>query len=569
MAVRGGDQRGGHRRRVTRVGGGMGVGRRVGGEPRRGLLELAGARPRPGHCARQEEVGEPERFEVGQHVDDHVIDPHAALPGREPRRDGDLGVQGAAASVQHGESGGFAGGQVEFVPHHRAPGEGEGVEDGDGVLRRRVDLLDVARPPAAEERERPAADVVAELAHVLEAREHLAVDRVDGAAADGVVRVVQEQEPPRLAQQGVLVATARPPRQRGERFGVLLERGLTRLVLALQVEAGREDAGQDVLVAAAAELALEPLQPGGGAAGLRHELLHIALHELDLGERLGGPPEHLGQVRLREQVIGAVEEDEGAAGRVRCQAAVHALERGPEPFGQVGDLVALHTVESGTEVAHGAVIVVRVRQLPVNVTERRGARVRADEVGGEDLRLAVCRDPDELATEPLALVAEAALEDDGRKAEAVCEEGELGDVPERVRRVADGQRVAEAPAHPAPDQQVAYQRLRAHEELVRQHVPGSDAQAPGLDVAAEVALALGPQGEVVLEHRRLTVEREAAVGGVVEEVEGGVDDVHEPRLEDLERLVPLAVPVRVGDHEGGEAALRRGHGRQLESLCTR
>ena len=62
------------------------------------------------------------------------------------------------------------------------------------------------------------------------------------------------------------------------------------------------------------------------------------------------------------------------------------------------------------------------------------------------------------------------------------------------------------------------------------------------------ALGLGPDLEVVVEHRGLAVEQEAGVRRVgFEQVEQVVEQVHEPQAERLERRVPLAVPVRVGD----------------------
>ena len=61
---------------------------------------------------------------------------------------------------------------------------------------------------------------------------------------------------------------------------------------------------------------------------------------------------------------------------------------------------------------------------------------------------------------------------------------------------------------------------------------------------------LGPQLDVVLEDDRLAVERERRERLVaLEDVEYRVDDGAEAEAEDLERDVPLAVPVRVRNDE--------------------
>src|SRR5439155_6529503 len=72
--------------------------------------------------------------------------------------------------------------------------------------------------------------------------------------------------------------------------------------------------------------------------------------------------------------------------------------------------------------------------------------------------------------------------------------------------------------------------------------------------------------DVVLEHDRLTVERERRERRVaLERVENAVDDRPEPQPEHLERDVPLAVPVGVGDDEVTEIG-GGGHGYD-RSVC--
>ena len=59
-----------------------------------------------------------------------------------------------------------------------------------------------------------------------------------------------------------------------------------------------------------------------------------------------------------------------------------------------------------------------------------------------------------------------------------------------------------------------------------------------------------PYLQVVLQRHRLPVEHEVPVLGVrVQQVQQRVHHPHQPRAELLERLVPLAVPVRVRDDD--------------------
>ena len=80
--------------------------------------------------------------------------------------------------------------------------------------------------------------------------------------------------------------------------------------------------------------------------------------------------------------------------------------------------------------------------------------------------------------------------------------------------------------------------------------------------------ASGPDLEVVVDRRGLAVEREAQPVVGLHPLEELVDQVDQTHPEDLERLVPLAIPVGVGDQVddaravsprrvGGSGAARR------------
>ncbi len=82
---------------------------------------------------------------------------------------------------------------------------------------------------------------------------------------------------------------------------------------------------------------------------------------------------------------------------------------------------------------------------------------------------------------------------------------------------------------------------------------GPMATRPAGREALENGLGLGPHLEVVVDDGHLPVEQEAGVGQVVlERWQELVEQVDEPESKRLERRVPLAIPVRVGDDGDGE-----------------
>ena len=76
---------------------------------------------------------------------------------------------------------------------------------------------------------------------------------------------------------------------------------------------------------------------------------------------------------------------------------------------------------------------------------------------------------------------------------------------------------------------------------------GPTCSRPGLDERADARLGGRTQLQVVVDERDLSVEREAESLVTLELVERFVKHLHQVRAEDLERLVPFAIPVRVGD----------------------
>jgi hypothetical protein len=132
--------------------------------------------------------------------------------------------------------------------------------------------------------------------------------------------------------------------------------------------------------------------------------------------------------------------------------------------------------------------------------------------------------------------------------------GHLRHVAEHVRQVPDRHRAAELRAAPLPVLEVPEDRLARDQELVHQHLPRPDREAPLFDQAADSRLRLGPHLEVVVDGGELSVEREPVAGVGLHGIEQPVDQPDESQPEALEREVPLAVPVRVGDKVDGRQA---------------
>src|SRR5919201_2683729 len=94
------------------------------------------------------------------------------------------------------------------------------------------------------------------------------------------------------------------------------------------------------------------------------------------------------------------------------------------------------------------------------------------------------------------------------------------------RRRLDAEPAADVPA----EQQVAYERLAADEQLVGEHVPWPCLEPSGREQRAQALLVLRAELDVVLQDDRLAVERERAERLVaLEHVENSVD--HCPEAE--------------------------------------
>ena len=273
---------------------------------------------------------------------------------------------------------------------------------------------------------------------------------------------------------------------------------------------------------AGAELALEAgeVTVGQLSAHRLDEHRVVAVDELGVVEQLVCGAQDVREVLLGRDVVVAVGHENVASGGQGLQQPPQAGEEVAQPLwvrGQGG----------GDAVAEG-------------------------QVQHEDF-VAVRGPPEELA--PGRFVAYAATEDDGVDAEAAQDSRQMGDVPEGVRGVAYHHHRAELLRRADADLEVAHPGLAADEELVGEHVVGADEQTARLHQPLDVGATLRAHLQVVVQSDGLPVQDEVAVFRVaVQQVEELVQHAHQAYPEPLERPVPLAVPVRVGDDDEGALA---------------
>ena len=180
----------------------------------------------------------------------------------------------------------------------------------------------------------------------------------------------------------------------------------------------------------------------------------------------------------------------------------------------------------------------------IDARDVREVAVVAEELERQD-RAPVRRDPIERDPDVVELVAEPAREQEALDPEARQNLRELTRMAEAVREVA-GRRgpSAEPLADGAADQEVTNERLGADQKLIGQYIAWTDLDPAGGDQCPQPRFVLGADSDVVLQHDRLSVERERCERRIAfERVEHLVDHASEHQPEVLERAVPLAIPV--------------------------
>jgi hypothetical protein len=137
-------------------------------------------------------------------------------------------------------------------------------------------------------------------------------------------------------------------------------------------------------------------------------------------------------------------------------------------------------------------------------------------------------------------------------------------MPERIRAVQHRWRRGSERAHRATSrEQIADESFSAGNQLVSEDVPGTSLDTSVLQRGGDVRCALRSDVEVVLQHDGLPVEEEAAVARTVQNL---VDQRDELLPEAFGRVIPLAIPVGVGDDVDGDEHRENLRCRSLATL---
>ena len=154
--------------------------------------------------------------------------------------------------------------------------------------------------------------------------------------------------------------------------------------------------------------------------------------------------------------------------------------------------------------------------------------------------------------------AEAAPEDDERKTKTGGDRRQSGGMSERIGTIQDGRRLnPDPPKRASPREQIAHERFTARNQLVCKYKPWAGLEPPVAKELIQFRRAIGTNGQVVVEDDRLAVEQETlmALRRIVDQL---IDECDEALSKAFDGMVPLAIPVGVGDDVGGEQEMGDG-----------
>ncbi len=227
--------------------------------------------------------------------------------------------------------------------------------------------------------------------------------------------------------------------------------------------------------------------------------------------------------------------------------AVHRVHQVGQPGRRDGVVRSVHRKERPLAVKGSVRLAVagELRAEQVRDVEQVGpVAIAAHEVFGLDLR-AIRRGPAEGVS--IDRLGDAAPDHGSLDPGSAQDLGHLGDVTEHVGEVADRHRSPQRFCPCPSELEVPDDRLARDEEFVHQDLPRPDGQPVLGDEPPDQRLGLRPHLEIVVDGGRLAIEREPHPRIAVHPLEELVHELDETHPERLERLVPLAVPVRVGN----------------------
>jgi len=433
---------------------------------------------------------------------------------------------------------------IDYLQGLRAGGQvHRGVDDAAVAVRRGVEnrqrcKLTVFSAGGSVDRDlegvqRLFRELFADLIHLVKTADHVIVGGINRTAADGVVRMVAEEQLPGLVHHrtGVIDAAG------GLRAG---GRGEGVRAAGLQFRPGREwlhPAFEQVLRIV---IALLDPHPGG-----KHRRQHVRLFGIAQfapdgleGDVLGGD-----FLRDRSQVSRQSGMDGFTVGLIvfikvaqvfrQLGARLKVVTAAHHQSVRTG-IIGLQPVGFGIERAER---LVQVCGWPIGGIAVAVVKMRQQHTG------AIRSDPVEQRGRAFR---HAAPEAGGVHVETVKYLRQLRKVPEGVGDIADHHALSKELADVLPNQQIAHDRFRRNQEFIGKDIPGTDQDAFFLDILLQARQVCHADLQIILEDDRLPVQHKMQILRVL--VQDGQEFVHEVnqlQAELLEGLIPFAVPVGV------------------------
>ena len=354
------------------------------------------------------------------------------------------------------------------------------------------------------------------------------MDLIMAATAHIIVRMAQEHQAPGFIQESQMLV-ARATKQRHQRFGMTLEQRFHAVILELHVDARTPHARQDRMVRVAEQLTTVHFARHAARKQGIHRSLDAYMPQLDLRHMRAHLGQQARQFRLQRHMVGAIRQQQRTA-RLRelhVQNALRQLHRG------CGIRRAATEVPEALGMPEGTQRVVAIAQ--VHAQHTRSVRCFPDELGAGAVP---------------QVLRHSAHEHKAAQAKARQELRHLTHMAEGIRHPTIARLAAIATRIIHPLAQVTDQGLGRHQVLVRQHIARTERQAFGLRQAADARLFLRTHPQVVLQQRRLPVEREGRKVRIgIEGLQHLVHRAHQGMTVAFKAQVPSTVPVCMGHHQ--------------------
>ncbi|OQA31228.1 MAG: hypothetical protein BWY57_02448 [Betaproteobacteria bacterium ADurb.Bin341] len=432
----------------------------------------------------------------------------------------DLAVKGVTQFVRPVER------EVDINYAAARPGPRHAITDREGELVGRCAQFPAA---TADHAQRAITDLPAKLFDLVKAVHHIAVDFVNGTAADAVVGVIEQQRLP-----GDLWQTRRHDRYAQalgngqQRLGLQFQQGLAGVIGLLQPYARRHAVGNQLEIAIVRLGRIPQFPPLDGnvtvemrcGIGEKSRQGRMADAYLCAGS-LGHGDVFFGVAR-RWHVVQGVNQAKYPA----IAAGYFVLDVVLQAF--AGPFVALFAAIASFEFLSGLVESAVAHFILQLKTQNLAA------VG--TLPVEKCRG---------VVFVGAAPQDARANAEALVYLRHLRRMPKHVAGVGHRHRTRRPRRrNPLPGQQIPHQRFGSWTKQVRHGVPRTNENPPRTNQRRQAVTIFRPDLQIVLQHASLAIKMKTLERGILlHEIQQAVHQINEEQAEFLVGPIPFAVPV--------------------------